>query len=429
MPSVLAMRDSAPSTIDDVLDGSLSGEGATAWRLSRHVAAHHPGRAILDGIRGPFDLMEYAAEGQCEVSLAPGAHAQMATRWTREHGISIDPVNAVYDVRWRGHALRVVVASWREGFNPASTYLVVADSDAVARQFFEVASAFCNEPRRAILTFNGECWSGNHALWEAVQGATFDDLILAGDLKEQIVADFRAFLAARPTYERYGVPYRRGVLLLGPPGNGKTHCLRALIRFLSVPCLYVMSLKSKYRTEQAAIDDVFRRAHEVTPCCLIFEDLDGMINDKNRSFFLNQLDGIGRLSGVLTIATTNHPERLDPSILDRPSRFDRKYHFGLPAAKERAAFLGDWNERIAAEMRIGAAEVDALVAGSDGFSFAYLKELYVSSMMRWMVDQKPGAMPAILAEQLGTLRVQMRTGLDAAASPAIESSDDDDDED
>jgi hypothetical protein len=420
---------SAPSaTLDDVLHHSLGGDGATAWRLSRLVAAHHPGKAVLDGVRGPFDLIEYATEGQCEAALAPDAHAQMYTEWTRAHGLTDGPVNAVYDVRWRGHALRVVVASWREGYEHRSTSIVVADSEAVGRQFLEVASAFCNEPRRAVLTFSGECWSQSHDLWKAIQAATFEDLVLAGNLKEQIVADFTAFLGAGPTYERYGIPYRRGVLLLGPPGNGKTHCLRAILRFLAVPTLYVMSLKSKYRTDEAAIGDVFRRARELTPCCLVFEDLDGMIDDKNRSFFLNQLDGIGTLSGVLTIATTNHPERLDASIVDRPSRFDRKYHFGLPAPAERAVFLTSWNRRIAPEMRVRDADVERLVAATEGFSFAYLKELYVSSMMRWMVDQKAETMASILAGQLETLRAQMRTGAGAAPSPVAVHGDGEDDD-
>ena len=418
----------ALTTLDAILDGSLAGDGAIPWRLSRLVAAHHPGRAVIDGIHGPFDLMEFAGEEQCEAVLAAGAHAQMKTGWSRAHGLAIEPVNAVYDVRWRGHELRVVVASWREGYGRESTYLVVADSEAVGREFVAVASAYCNDPRRAILAFNGECWSNSHDLWKAVQSASFDDLVLAGDLKAQIVDDFTTFMGARSTYERYGVPYRRGILLLGPPGNGKTHCLRALIRSSAAPCLYVMSLKAKYRTEEANIESVFLRAREVSPCCLVFEDLDGMIHDGNRSFFLNQLDGIGNISGLLTIATTNHPERLDPAIVDRPSRFDRKYHFGLPNAVERASYLSSWNDRVAAEMRIDGADLAALVPQTEGFSFAYLKELYVSSMMRWMVMQKVGTMGGLLVDQLETLRSQMRGGASAMSSaPVAQHMDHDDD--
>ena len=68
-----------------------------------------------------------------------------------------------------------------------------------------------------------------------------------------------------------------------------------------------------------------------------------MITDQNRSFFLNQLDGFAHNDGILTLATTNHPDRLDPAIVDRPSRFDRKYHFGLPALRARARTWRMWN--------------------------------------------------------------------------------------
>jgi hypothetical protein len=106
------MAESSPGTLDDILHQSLAGDGATAWRISRLVAAHHLGRAVLDGITGPFDLIEYASEGQCQASLAPGAHAQMSTHWSRAHGLSIQPVNAVYDVL--GESTRCA-SSWRRG--------------------------------------------------------------------------------------------------------------------------------------------------------------------------------------------------------------------------------------------------------------------------------------------------------------------------
>ena len=57
---------------------------------------------------------------------------------------------------------------------------------------------------------------------------------------------------------------------------------------------------------------------------MVLEDLDSLINDGNRSFFLNQLDGLENNDGLLVIGSTNHYERLDPAITKRPSRFDRK---------------------------------------------------------------------------------------------------------
>jgi SpoVK/Ycf46/Vps4 family AAA+-type ATPase len=301
----------------------------------------------------------------------------------------------------------------------------VADSEKVARAFAQDVCAFCNDPRRSVLLYSGGCWSKSSEVWQSIQDASFDDLILAGDLKERIKEDFTTFLAARADYARYGVPYKRGVLFLGPPGNGKTLCLRATLKLLEVPVLYVMSLKAKYSPEDANIGEVFKRAREVTPCCLVFEDLDAMIHDKNRSFFLNQLDGIGNLSGVLTIATTNHPDRLDPAIVERPSRFDRKYHFGLPAAGERAAYLEHWNKKLDDAMRISKPDMDRLVEETSEFSFAYLKELYLSAMVRWMIDRKTGSMPSILQSQLQVLREQMRTGASAVGVPIASPTDPD----
>lgn len=69
---------------------------------------------------------------------------------------------------------------------------------------------------------------------------------------------------------------------------------------------------------------VFNKARQLAPCIVVLEDLDSLINDGNRSFFLNQVDGIEGNDGLLLIGTTNHFERLDPGLSTRPSRFDRK---------------------------------------------------------------------------------------------------------
>ena len=400
----------AQTEAKQVFEVAFDGPGAgIGWRLGRIVAAMHPGKFVLDGVGHPFDLLDFAGSRRAEATRDPAQHAELATHWRRGHGLGVSPVNAVYDVRWEGHALRVIVASWREGYDRRSVSLVVADDETIARKFTNEVCAFCNEPRGAILRFTGGCFSHDSELFQAVQRASFEDLVLAGDLKQRIVEDFTSFLGARAEYERYGVAYKRGVLLLGPPGNGKTHCLRALIKMLAVPCIYVTSLKHPYENEDASIDTVFSRAKEITPCVLVFEDLDAMIHDKNRSFFLNKLDGLADASGLITLATTNHPAKLDPAILERPSRFDRKYHFELPQGLEREQYLAQWNARVDAAMRIEPQTVRELVEATDGFSFAYLKELWVSSMIRWVHEKNPGAMQSHLREQLVTLREQMTT--------------------
>ena len=87
--------------------------------------------------------------------------------------------------------------------------------------------------------------------------------------------------------------------------------------------LYVKSFRS-WKGEEGAMTDVFEKARQTAPCVVILEDLDSLINNQNRSFFLNQIDGLSNNDGLLVIGTTNHLENIDPALRSRPSRFDRK---------------------------------------------------------------------------------------------------------
>lgn len=153
---------------------------------------------------------------------------------------------------------------------------------------------------------------------------------------------------------------------------------------------------------------VFARAR-LAPSLVVLEDLDSMLHNQNRSFFLNELDGFKVNTGVVVLATTNHPEKLDPAILDRPSRFDRKYHFALPGATERLAYIQKWNGELQPELRVEPHDARLIVRETKGFSFAYLKELFVASMAQWMSTSGSGPMAEILSTQCRLLRKQMST--------------------
>lgn len=148
-------------------------------------------------------------------------------------------------------------------------------------------------------------------------------------------------------------------------------------------------------------------ARMTTPCLVVLEDLDSMIDDKSRAFFLNELDGFETNTGVVVLATTNHPDRLDPAILDRPSRFDRKYYFDLPAQAERSAYVGAWNRELQTELRVSESVTTEVVQQTEGFSFAYMKELFLSSMMQWMATTGGKSMDGIILGQVAQLREQM----------------------
>ncbi len=122
-------------------------------------------------------------------------------------------------------------------------------------------------PGDAILVFSNGHWQRSELLFQATQKASFDDLVLANDMKTAIRNDFQNFLTSEERYRRLGIAWRRGALMIGPPGNGKTHCVRALIKELSVPSLYVQSLSHPYYTAEQMWQQVFERAEVLSHVC------------------------------------------------------------------------------------------------------------------------------------------------------------------
>ncbi|HLM54528.1 MAG TPA: ATP-binding protein [Pyrinomonadaceae bacterium] len=390
-----------------------------SYSVSEKLARMFPGRAVVEGESCQFNLDEYARAGLCSLVGEGSVHAQYATSW-RGRGRSLErrAENAWFNVLWRGRMLDVLYVTWTESGFRTRFHWIVADTRETAEEFFGAVSEWCTEVRGEILVFEDGHFDKSKEIYDSIRGASFDGLILPERLSRELQDDLPRFFASREMYERYRVPWKRGVLLIGPPGNGKTHAVKAMVNRLGLPCLYVKSLES-CRGEHTGIRTVFERARHTQPCVVVLEDIDSLVNDKNRSFFLNELDGFASNTGVAVLATTNHPERLDSSILDRPSRFDRKFYFELPAEAERLRYAARWNESLEPTMRLSAAELDGVARSTEGFSFAYLKELFLSTLMQW-VGGDPGApLAGIVAERAARLREQM-----SAAPPEPAAADD-----
>lgn len=169
------------------------------------------------------------------------------------------------------------------------------------------------------------------------------------------------------------------------------------------------SFKTYHGTDHHCIGAVFERARESAPCLLVLEDLDSLVDDGNRSFFLNELDGFAANEGIVILATTNHPDRLDPAILDRPSRFDRKYHFELPGTAERQAYIALWNGQVQPDLQLSERGLLKVAERTSGFSFAYLKELFLSAMMGWINNPQAGTMEQVMDTQITLLRQHMES--------------------
>ena len=378
-----------------------------AYHVARELAELHPGKTIIEGATGYFDLEAFVRARKCAIVEQKSVFHHVRTDWMGARKLRQYIKNSWLNVLWKGQLLDVVLISWTDTCFSRRHHWIISDEPNVAESFFDAVCEWSCEVRGEILVYKDGYFDKDKELFDSIKGSTFDNLVLRGSLKEEIQNDFTQFFSSRDVYERYGIPWKRGAIFIGPPGNGKTHTLKALINQLGKPCVYVRSFKCEGATEQQNMAEVFERAR-MSPCVVVLEDLDSMIGDENRSFFLNELDGFQPNTGVVVLATTNHPEKLDPSILDRPSRFDRKYLFELPQPAERLAYINRWNSELQTELRISDRGAAKLVTETDGFSFAYLKELFVASTVQWLSEGRRRSTYDVLLAQAGTLRQQMR---------------------
>ncbi|MBV9706454.1 MAG: ATP-binding protein [Chloroflexi bacterium] len=323
------------------------------------------------------------------------------------------------EVQWQGHCLDVILLHI-EGNSYRYLYWLLAKSEEVEHDFFAAVCKWNNEIRSEVLVFDMGRWQKDAHLFQDIKNPTFDNLILRGSLKQEIRDDLAQFFGARALYEEHDIPWKRGILFVGPAGNGKTHTIKALLNSQKHPCLYVKSFRAPHGADEVNIRQVFERARRTVPCILVLEDLDSLVTPQNRSFFLNELDGFAANIGIVTLATTNHPERLDPAILDRPSRFDHKYPFDLPELAERKAYITLWNGSLKPMLRLSEEEVDKISEVTEGFSFAYLKELFLSSKMRWIANPQQHTMVQVMTEQVNKLREQMASASAYAEPEASE---------
>lgn len=388
-------------------------EAAIAYALRHGLEGLYPGQYVLESSETTFDVHGFARAGHAEVRDVAGVPAAWIHRWDAhdEPRVSKAFENVAQEVRWNGETMLVVAATWPVRYSHEVRRFLVARTEGIATAFFDAVCTFRHPPREQVLVFKNGCVSRSRDMFEAARKTRMEDLFLPGTLRDQIVEDLSMFLGSKEHYNRYGLAWKRGLLFVGPPGNGKTHCVKAAIGLLGMSCLYVQSLTSRYGEETDNIDAVFATARAHSPCLLVLEDLDSLINDKNRSAFLNQLDGLNDNDGTLTIATTNYVERLDASIADRPSRFDRKYHFPLPDEAERRRYLTHWNERTP-ELKLEADRLEHLVRATDSFSYAYLRELFVSATIQWATRrgaEKTLSMSRLLEDNAELLQLQRVT--------------------
>lgn len=233
----------------------------------------------------------------------------------------------------------------------------------------------------------------------------------------------------------FGLKLPRGILFTGPTGSGKTLVARALGSNIVANFIAVEgpSLFRKWMGEtEKGIRDLFRKARQAAPCILFIDEIDALApargaagteaSERTVSQFLAELDGLREESGVVVIAATNRPDRLEPTLV-RPGRFDYVIEFGLPEAADRAEIL-----RIHAGRLPLAGDVDLteMAEQTHGWSGAALRALCQRAALLaadvWLEKAAQGGdPPRVAAHHFRLARQEMEGGAPpkGLASPSL----------
>jgi hypothetical protein len=186
-------------------------------------------------------------------------------------------------------------------------------------------------------------------------------------------------------YNKLQLPYKRGIILYGDPGNGKTAMVRQIIRI--VPSVSKILISPNVNNVTRILSSL-TKALDGKQAIIVIEDIDSLINEYNRSEFLNILDGVEIKSGIYFIGTTNYPDRIDPAFMNRSGRFDRTYKIDNPNETTRKLFFESRKiHELLSEYKVYKDDdkpdnkqgvIDLFVKNSENLPMANLKELITS---------------------------------------------------
>jgi hypothetical protein len=191
---------------------------------------------------------------------------------------------------------------------------------------------------------------------------------------ERVIKEIETFWDRESLFNEFSITYKRGIILWGPPGGGKTCTVNLImkdvvdrkgvvIKFTN-PGLFIEGMR------------VLREIQPTTPIVVLMEDIDSIIEHYEESPVLNILDGVESVSKVVFLATTNYPEMLGPRIINRPSRFDKRFKIPYPNAESRTMYFKHLcGSKKPEELNI---DIKKWVKDTEDFSIAHLKELFVA---------------------------------------------------
>lgn len=186
-----------------------------------------------------------------------------------------------------------------------------------------------------------------------------------------VLSGMKKFWTRKDRYEKFGFVYKRGVLLWGPPGSGKSVTINLLMKELI--SLNGIVLLCGHPELLAHMLQRIRQMEPDRPIIVVMEDIDEIIEKHGEHSILSMLDGENQIANVVYLATSNYPERLGARIVNRPSRFDERIFVGMPSEAARKTYLKFATQEIGNSLT--AVELDKWVKETENFSIAHLREL------------------------------------------------------
>ena len=219
---------------------------------------------------------------------------------------------------------------------------------------------------------------------QSTEGKHFSDVAGEDEAKESL-AEIVDYLHNPQKYTEAGASMPKGVLLVGPPGTGKTMLAKAVAGEANVPFFSISGsefVEMFVGMGASKVRDLFKQAKEKAPCIVFIDEIDaigqkrntsGMGGNDEREQTLNQLltemDGFAGNTGVIILAATNRPESLDPA-LTRPGRFDRRVPVELPDLAGREAILKVHAKKVKLAQDVSLHNIARMASGASGAELA-----------------------------------------------------------
>lgn len=218
---------------------------------------------------------------------------------------------------------------------------------------------------------------------KATNGIKFADVAGEEEAKEGLM-EVVEYLHNPAKYSDIGAKMPKGILLVGPPGTGKTMMAKAVAGEANVPFFSISGsefVEMFVGMGAAKVRDLFKQAKEKSPCIIFIDEIDAIGKKRGGNFagndereqtlnpLLTEMDGFEDNTGVIILAATNRPESLDPA-LTRPGRFDRQVPVSLPDLQGRIAILKVHAQKIKADPNIDYGKVARMASGASGAELA-----------------------------------------------------------